>query len=612
MTKFYSSTTLSIFSFFLSGSIIGSAQAQSAPFDRLDDDIVVTATRVPTSLSEVGSTVSVISAQDILDNQYSFAAEALRDTAGVEIARNGGPGAATAARIRGAASGQTLVMIDGIVVNDPSAPQGGFNFANVDVADIARIEVLHGPQSLLYGADAIGGVIAITTKKDRTGTSAYLEGGSRGTIRGGATALLSDDNAYGRLTVSGTRTDGISRASVGTEQDGYRNISASFSGGIKLGNDWQAELIGRYSDSHAEIDGYAPPDFSIGDTDDIEDTTEFAVAGRLKQVTNHYNGTLTVSYSDIDRVNLNNGFETYSADGDRLSTDYLGALSVSESIRIIGGGEIERSSVVVSGVDESATAGAVFAMIEAKPSEVLTLSAGARRDEFSNFDGATTARIAAVLEAHENLFLRASWGQGFRAPSLFELNYDQFGTVPNPDLRPEKANGFDFGIEKLIGAHRFSATFFQTRVKDQIDFDFAGSGYFNIDRARARGVETVADFSLHENLSARASYTFTDAVDLDTDLPLLRQPKHKAVATISYAPVQSLNLSTSILYNGPEADFPVGNDDFIRIDLRAAYALSEKIEIYGRIENLTDTEYEDVSGYGEAGISGFGGLRVRL
>lgn len=217
VTKFYSPTSISIVSLIVSGSLSSVANAQPSAFDPLSDEIVVSATRIPTSLSEVGSTVTVISAKDIIDSQYSFVSEALRDTAGVAIARNGGPGGATAARIRGAASGQTLVMIDGIIVNDPSAPQGGFNFANLDVADIERIEVLHGPQSLLYGADAIGGVIVITTKKDRSATSAYLEGGSRGTIRGGATALLRDDRAYGRLTISGSRTDGVSRASIGTE-----------------------------------------------------------------------------------------------------------------------------------------------------------------------------------------------------------------------------------------------------------------------------------------------------------------------------------------------------------------------------------------------------------
>lgn len=612
MTKFYSPTSISIVSLIVSGSLSSVANAQTSAFDPLSDEIVVSATRIPTSLSEVGSTVTVISAKDIIDSQYSFVSEALRDTAGVAIARNGGPGGATAARIRGAASGQTLVMIDGIIVNDPSAPQGGFNFANLDVADIERIEVLHGPQSLLYGADAIGGVIVITTKKDRSATSAYLEGGSRGTIRGGATALLRDGRAYGRLTISGSRTDGVSRASIGTEKDGYRNLSGSFSGGIALNDQWRAELIARYNDSHAEIDGFAPPTFSFGDTEDTEDTENYAIAGKLSQDFNGFTGTLTVSYNAIDRKNYNSGLETFSADGDRLSADYLGAVSLRENIQIIAGGEIERTSVEVSGVDESANAGAVFAMLEVKPINALTVSAGVRRDEFSNFDGATTARVAAVWAAPNDMFIRASWGQGFRAPSLFELNYNQFGTIPNPNLRPEKANGFDIGLEKRVGDHSLSATFFHTRVTDQIDFDFAGSGYFNIDRARSRGIEVSADLALHEQFSARLSYSFTDAIDLGTDARLLRQPKHKSIAVLTYRPIEQLNLSTSVTYNGSEADFPVGNEDFIRLDLRAAYAFTDQLEFYGRVENATDTNYEDVSGYSEPGVSVFGGIRVRL
>ncbi|WP_425410170.1 TonB-dependent receptor plug domain-containing protein [Hyphococcus sp.] len=580
------------------------------------DELIVSATRTPTLFEEVGSAVSVISAEDIELRQYTFAADALRDAPGVAIARNGAFGGVASARIRGASSGQSLIVIDGIVVNDASAPQGGYNFANLDIADIERIEILRGPQSLLYGADAIGGVISITTKKSEAGTSAYLEAGAHGTLRGGGTTTLGSDDAYGRFSVSGVRTDGISRAASGTEKDGFRSIAGSFTGGVALDDHWRTELIARYSDSSAEIDGFPPPAFTLADTDETEDTTDYALAGRLLHDHARVKGAFTVSYNAIDRVNRDGGVETFGGEGNRLSADYLGAVDLSEQVRIIAGGEAERTSVIVSGVDDDASAGAVFAMAEVKPLEGLTVSAGARRDVFSNFDGATTTRVAAAWKAQEGLILRGSWGQGFRAPTLFELNFDQFGTIPNSDLQPERAKGFDVGVEtRLTGAPVsgvFRATFFNTVVKDQIDFDFAGSGYFNIDESRFRGVEFEGDIDLGNYAGIYLSYSYVDAVDRLTGAQLLRQPKHSGSAIVTVSPLNRLRVSTSLIFNGEENDIPARNNSFFRADLRAAYAATDMLEIYGRIENLTDTDYQDVSGYAESGIAAFGGVRVRL
>lgn len=581
------------------------------------DELIVSATRTPNRLDEVGSSVTVILAEEIAARQYAFTADVLRDAPGVTIARNGAFGGVASARIRGASSGQTLVVIDGIVVNDPAAPQGGFNFANLDVVDIDRIEILRGPQSILYGADAIGGVISITTKTGQSSTQAFIEGGSFSTVRGGASLSAGGDDAYGRITISGITTDGVSRAAVGTEDDGFRSIAGSFKGGLSLNENWRTEITARYGDARAEIDGFPPPTFTLGDTQETEDTTDYAIAGRLLQDYANFDGALTVSYNNIERRNLDGDFETFTADGDRVSADYLGAIELSDAFRFIGGGEIERTSVIVSGVDESADNGAVFGMIELSPTPNLTLSAGGRRDEFSNFDGATTARVAAAWAAPGDIVLRGSWGQGFRAPTLFELNFDQFGTVPNPDLQPERANGFDVGIEKQFvtaGDHDISlrATFFHTRVDDQIAFDFAGSGFFNIAETRLRGLELESAWRPSDWFSAQLNYNLIDAIDRQTGLQLLRQPKHSGTAIISISPMENLSLSTTVTVNGEENDTPAPNDSFVRVDFRASYAISDRLELYGRVENATDTDYQDVSGFGEPGIASFGGVRVRL
>ncbi|MAW79574.1 MAG: hypothetical protein CMI63_05000 [Parvularcula sp.] len=591
-----------------SGTAAQEYYAQSA-----GDKIIVSALRRPTPVSETGSSVSVITAEEIIERQYIFAADALRDAAGVAIAQNGAAGGASSARIRGASSGQTLVVIDGVVANDPSAPQGGFNFANLDASTIDRIEILRGPQSLLYGADAIGGVIVVSTR--RGGTEGFLEGGSFGTARAGLGAGFENDEGYGRLSFSGVTTGGISRADVGNEKDGYRAGTATLAAGASLAEHWRGEITLRAARSRAEIDGFPPPAFALGDTEDIERTEDYLASGRLLQSFSNFDGVLTLAYNAVDRRNTDEGVETYSAKGGRITLDYIADIAISDAVRLIAGAEAERTRAEVSGVNESARAGAVFATLDIKPVETVTFSIGGRRDEFSNFEGATTARASAVWRLDETWRFRASWGQGFRAPSLFELNYDQFGVTPNPDLRPEKANGFDAGVEKLFGENRrqrLAVTFFQTRVDDQIDFDLMQNGYYNIDEARSRGVEVEGDFALSPRLSANLTYSFTDAIDLSTDTQLLRQPKHKGTAVIAYTPVDDLTLAASVIVNGRENDTPAPNDAFVRLDLRAAYRFTDMLELYGRIENATDTDYQDISGYGEPGLAAHGGVRVRL
>jgi vitamin B12 transporter len=585
------------------------------------DEIVVSATRLARPAAETGSAVTVINAEELRRRQYAFVADALRDAAGVAIARNGSAGGVASARFRGAASGQTLVLIDGVVVNDPAAPQGGFNVANLDLVDIERIEILRGPQSILYGADAIGGVVSITTAgAGAAPLSAFFEGGSFGAWRGGATTAIGDDGTFVRATISGIRTDGVSRADGGDEDDGFRSLAASLRGRATLNSVWSVDGAARFSYSRAEIDGFPPPSFSLADTLETEDTQDYSFSGVLRHSDGRgykwFNGALTLAYSAVDRRNADQGVATFAAQGDRLTTDYVGNVPLTERLRFIGGAEIEQTAVDVSGVDESATSGAVFGLLEAEPFDRLVVSAGARRDEFSNFDGATTARVAAAWSGWDGWVLRASWGEGFRAPTLFELNFDQFGITPNPNLRPERATGFDAGVERRFGGAvpvlTARATFFQARVRDQIDFDFLGNGYFNIDRTRARGVEVEIDWRLAETLRGSIAYTLTDAVDLGTGDELLRVPRHKGTAVIDWTPASPLTLSASVIVNGREADFPAPNAAFVRLDLRAAWALSERFELYGRVENATDTDYQDVSGYGEPGASAVGGLRVRL
>lgn len=590
--------------------IAGASKASAA-----DDEIIVSATRSPLPVSEVGASVTVIEAPEIELRQYESVADILRDTAGVSIARNSAFGGVASARLRGAASGQSLVVIDGIVVNDPSAPSGGFNFANLDVVDIERIEVLRGPQSILYGSDAIGGVISITTRRAEDGVAAsgFGEGGSKGFARGAATISGAGGAVDGRLTISGLRTDGISRAAAGSEADGFRSIAASFAGGAELAPALRAEIFARYGDAHAEIDGFPPPTYTLADTLETEDTEDYAIAGRVLHQGARLTQSLTLSYNTITRKNGDDGVFLFGADGERASAEYFARYEVSDRFAALAGIAGETTEVSVSGVGDDANSASVFALVEAKPFEGFAFSGGVRRDEFDEFDGATTGRVTAAWQAGPATVIRASWGQGFRAPSLFQRNFNLFGGPPNPDLNPERSDAFDASIEQEIaGGLTAKVTVFHQKIRDQIDFDFASGGYINIDRTRARGVEVEASWTPVDALSISGNYSYTDAVDRDTGLLLLRQPKHSGAVFLDVAASNRLKLGASLIANGRESDVGADNGSWARLDLRAAFALNDKLEIYGRVENATDSDYQDVAGYAEPGRSIFAGVRVRI
>ena len=583
------------------------------------DTIVVSATKSPLALSEVGSAVAVIDAATIETRQYRFVADALAETAGLAIARNGAFGGQAALRIRGEASGRTLVLIDGGVVNDPSAPGGGFNFASLDIADIERIEIVRGPQSILYGSEAIGGVVAITTRKGEGPASlrAFAEGGSFATFRGGAGVSGARGGADYALSVFGLSSDGVSRFDGGAEADGIDSYGASASLGADLSDALRLETSLRFSDATTDFDGFPPPAFAFADTADIDKNEEILATGRaiLKLFDGGLENAVTIGYHAIDRVNLLGDAVTFEGEGNRLSAEYLARARLSEKISLVAGAESERTAVEVSGVDDDVTINSVFGLAVFKPFAALTLTGGLRHDDHGTFGGETTARVTGAYDVGGlGLTLRGSWGEGFAAPTLFQLNFVCCGGAePNRLLQPETSAGFDIGFDKTLGPRaELRATFFRQETENQIDFDFPTGAYVNLSAARRKGVEAELAYAPTDRIDLSLAYAFIDAEDVATGLPLLRQPRHALTLAGDVRPLAGLSLGASFRYNGAERDGAGPIDAWTRLDLRAAYALSDAVEIYGRVENAADADYQDVLGYGEPGVSAFAGVRVRL
>lgn len=581
--------------------------------------ITVEGSRLDQTETEIGSSVSIITGEEIEQLGFDFALDAVASAPGVTINQNGSYGGAASVRIRGASTGQTLVLIDGVPVGDPSVTDGGFNFAYLDTADIERIEVLKGPQSTLWGSDAIGGVVSITTKRpeDGLGGSAFGEYGSFNTFRGGASLGGANDTGDFRLSASTITTDGISKADEANgngEDDGYDALTLSGRGGLNLPHDIRLDGTVLWNDAEADFDSYVfGAEGSVGDGD--ESTENEALSGNIRLLIPLFDARLQnqilVGYSDIERENFTNGASSYSAEGDRQIYRYQGTFTVNETNKLAFGAEREESTA--DGLDASIDG--LFGLYEVKPVAGLTLTGGLRVDDHDRFGSETTGRVATAFQPIEQVVLRASWGQGFKAPSIFQSTYvcTFCGlTEPNADLKPETSEAYDVGLDWFSpdGRARASITWFDQETKNMIDFDYA-AGYANIALVNSQGVELSGSFQATDWFAISANYAFIDAEDGNGN-ELSRLPEHSGDVTFSVDPDGPLSGAVLVRYNGEEASTDGTTlDGWTRVDITGSYDITESVELYGRIENLFDEDYQQILGYGTPGLSGSLGLRLR-
>jgi len=578
------------------------------------DPVIVEGSRLSQTATEVGSSVSIITADDIDALGLDFVADAIAAAPGVTVNSTGAFGGQASVRIRGAGSEQTLVLIDGVPVNDPSSPGGGFDFARLDTDSIARIEVLKGPQSTLWGTDAIGGVVSIATKRPDQGLggSVFGEYGSFNTLRGGASVGNANDTGDFRLAVVGTSSDGISKADEdngNSEDDAYDAVTVSAKGGLNLAGDARLSANVLWSDAEADFDSFvfgAPG--NVGDGDEVSETEE--ISGNLSLTGSLFDGALEnlllIGYADIDRQNFAGGAPSFGASGDRMIYRYQGTLDINDANTLAFGAEREETSV--EGDDTSIDG--VFALYEFKATEALTLTGGLRVDDHNTFGTETTGRLAAAFNPNPQVTFRASWGQGFKAPTLFQISGGGFAT-PNPDLQPETSEAFDAGIDWRSSDGRFGAgvTVFDADIENLISFAF--TGYFNEAEVDTQGVELTGRAQFTDWLGIDASYAFVDATDTDGN-PVRRIPEQSGDIRVSLDPDGPLSGAVLVRFNGEEPnDAFTTVDSWTRVDISASYDLNERAELFGRIENLFDKDYQQVLGYGTPDLSGSVGVRFR-
>ena len=633
-------------------SVLGIAIAPPALAAENDDslnEVVVVANRAPEPLSKVGNSVTVLDQPAIQESQKVELSELLATTPGITFSRNGGPGNTTGVYIRGANSDHTVVLIDGVVLNDPSLVGGNLDFGNLLVGDISRIEILRGAQSTLYGSQAIGGVINIITTEPQPGLGADVqaEGGSLGTgmVKGG----IGDksDNWSFRLGATYYATDSIptlDRHYGGSIADPFHDSVVSGRATYDFTPDVQFDERAYWTESRVFYDGYSPITFLLANYPQYEDVRQlFDYTGlNFNFFDDHLKNRVAYEYTTTRHSDYNSAVDpitqTDSYRGVNSRVEYQGTWAVADGYQAVFGVQQEKSwADITPYAPAHAETGQVgeYVQLQGQIIPGLTLTAGERHDHYDSFGQHYTGQFAAAWSLPSSTVLRASWSQGYKAPSLYEL-YSPYG---NTTLIPEESTGGDGSVEQHLWNDRItlSATYFLTHFKNLIEFEDcpgsplcaaigqAGGYYANLNRAKASGVELQASAALTSALAVSANYSHIKTLDETPGSPtdgqqLFQRPEDAANLSLSYTWPHRVETTVAARYGGPSLDqnfnvFPTANvrlGGYTLLDLRVSYPVTDKLELYARVDNATNKWYETIYQYGTWGRTAFFGLRAKL
>ena len=585
--------------FLLFNSII--LQAQVIDDTSKPDEIIVKSTRSNSNVYQLGSSVEIISAEEIKKNSFNFVSEALQTSSGVYVSQTGSFGGTATVRIRGASSDQTLVLIDGVPISDPSSPGGGYDFSSLLTSNIDRIEILKGSQSTLWGSDAIGGVINIVTFENASIPNIHLntEIGSFNTEKIGTDFNIANEHNSLFLSYDSYKSDGISKADKrdgNSEKDGIGSRSYLLKTNHNIFNSEISSNI-NYRESDVDYDGYG---FATGVTDSDENTKgrqlNWSLLLRKAFLDDQLVNSILFGESEIDRKYYTNNILNFSAKGERRFIRYVGNYSLNDNNSFTFG--FENEEVTTSGVDFDTRS--IFLLYETLISKNFGFSLGLRGDDRNNLASQETPKITAFYNLNDEWRLRANWGEGFKLPTIFQSTFFCCGAEkPNENLLPETSEGYEIGIDYKSNENfnKIGVTFFDQDISNMIDFSFSIGGYENIKKVYSKGVEVNFVSQLKDNITISGSFTKLDSEN-EFGSRLSRLPEEKGNLNIDFSLGLKNNFYISLFYNGDEVD-PRGEvSDWFRSDLNFSRNISDKAKIYFKVKNIFDEEYQDIYGYG--------------
>ncbi len=599
-----------------------------------ETEITVTATGTRSEVEDTGQAVTVIGRDEIESVQGPDLTRVLERAPGVAITRNGGLGAFTGVRVRGAEAEQLLVLIDGVRVADPASPAGGYDFGNLLAGNLDKIDLLRGSNSTIWGSDAVGGVLIASTRDD-TGLSVSGEYGARDTVYAAAHGGVATNDIYLGLSGGYVTTDGFSAADAGTEADGFEQYALAARGSLYLSDRLSLFARGRYAEGSLEIDGLADEfPFGLIDTDEFQETTQYSGAAGVRYDTGPLFLIGSYSFADTARDNFNPAFGTgpgFASEGQSDRVELRGEWRPIGPLIVNFGAEGERTAFETSFAarrDTHIIGAYTQAGIEFGP---LSGHVGIRHDDHADFGGATSFGADVSYEIARDIRLRASVGEGFKAPSLFQLLSD-FG---NDALQPETSTSYDLGIAWNDRSQPFyaAATAFRRDSENQIEFvscfaieteicdDRPFGTYDNVGRVRAEGVELEFGSNPSDRFGMRAAYAYMDAEnrsegEANAGNDLARRPNHALTLSAEWiTPLADLALGGDIRMVSDSFDDP-GNftrlDGYQVVTLRASLPVADTFELFGRVENLFDHDYQTAAGFGTPGRGAFAGARARF
>ncbi len=589
-------------------------------------EVLVSATKTESYQAQSGASTTVITANDLQKKGKRTVLEVLRDVPGISIMQYGSFGGSSSMYLRGTKPGHTLVLLDGIELNDPMKTDRSFDFAYLLADNIERIEVVRGAQSTLYGSDAMGGVINIITKKGEGAPKwqASLEGGSHNTFRETLGYSGSENKLSYSLSLIRLDTDGVSKAANGAEDDGYENTTFSARLGYALFEEANLDFILRHVDAKYDYDDGANQD------DPNKIGWWKSTVGKLAfdQSVNSiwdYKLSLTCSETvrkykdDPDAVDTTDNTHNWYI-GDMKKIEWQNNIYPVDWSEITAGFEYEEERGFSDGKAswdrfdrKTMDNKGYYIQNQFKLWETLFVTPGLRIDDNHLFGTETTCKVsAAYLIPEAGTRLKANWGTGFKAPSLYQLYSPSYGDVT---LNPDEGTSYDFGFEQDLFQDKvsFGLTYFNNDFENMVDWDSATWKYKNIDNVQTKGIELEASFKAAENLTLSANYTYTKTKDEDTGKELARRPKSQAGFDLNWMFLEKANVNLSGSYVGARWDDSANTRKmkaYTKVDLYGSYDLNEDLQVFGRIENLFDKTFEQIHGYAGAGISGYAGIKA--